>query len=110
MSDRLRPCPFCGGDAAVEEIDRDGRASFSVGCTRDDDGACMGYQSLTTFALRSEAIAAWNRRTPPSDIAAEDVAQLRQMAENLMGARSGRLRRERATLVRVIEALEARKL
>jgi hypothetical protein len=59
----LKPCPFCGGKAQMEEIDNlhDG-VSFSVGCVADDEGACMGYQSLTCFSRRSEAAAAWNKR------------------------------------------------
>lgn len=61
----ILPCPFCGGRAAVEEVGNGPYVRFSVGCTTDGDcdGICMGYQSLTTFDRRSEAIAAWNRRS-----------------------------------------------
>jgi Restriction alleviation protein Lar len=59
----LKPCPFCGGVAAMEEVDNGFHgSSFTVGCTADDEGHCMGYQSLTTFARRSDAAAAWNKR------------------------------------------------
>lgn len=37
---------------------------FSVGCDSWQEETCMGYQSLTTFATRTEAIAAWNKRPP----------------------------------------------
>lgn len=39
---------------------------WSAGCTeKDADTPCIGYISLTTFARKSEAIAAWNRRALP---------------------------------------------
>lgn len=67
----LKPCPWCGGPADIEEIGgRDGAgASFSVGC-HDGDGSsvCFGYQSLTQFARKSEAIAAWNKRPSPPPV------------------------------------------
>lgn len=61
--DEIKPCPFCGAAASVEEIAGavDG-VRFSVGCDSMTDLDCYGYQSLTTFARRGEAIEAWNRR------------------------------------------------
>ena len=68
MADILLPCPFCGAPASVEEtengIGRAGSVCFSVGCDSKDEENCMGYQSFQTFSLRSEAIAAWNKRAP----------------------------------------------
>lgn len=58
------PCPFCGGVASVEAVGGAVGVAFTVGCDTDAEGDCYGYQSLTTFARRSDAIAAWNRRTP----------------------------------------------
>lgn len=55
------PCPFCGGPASVEESRAYEGAAFSVGCDADE-ASCYGYQSLTTFSRRSDAIAGWNRR------------------------------------------------
>ena len=68
--DELLPCPFCGGEAVVEEVENaiglTGSVCFSVGCNSPDEESCMGYQSLTTFSRRSDAIKAWNtRHTPP---------------------------------------------
>lgn len=63
----ILPCPFCGGPASIEEVDNNGRWKFSVGCSTDGNGAsdfCMGYQSLTTFSTRHEAVEAWNKRAP----------------------------------------------
>ena len=64
ITERILPCPFCGGPASVEELG----ASFSVGCCNRDEAARLGYQSLTVFATRSEAVAAWNRRHLPSPL------------------------------------------
>lgn len=63
----LKLCPWCGGPADIEEIGgKDGApASFSVGChDGDGDGVCFGYQSLTSFARKSDAVRAWNTRSP----------------------------------------------
>lgn len=61
----LKCCPWCGSPADIEEIGgKDGApASFSVGC-HDGDGkaVCFGYQSLTSFARKSDAVLAWNSR------------------------------------------------
>lgn len=60
----LLPCPFCGGAAEVE--DARGSGGWSVGCA-DYSGDCYGYQSLTTFPRKCEAIAAWNRRSSSAE-------------------------------------------
>lgn len=60
----ILPCPFCGGAATVEEVEEKSTPNgvrFSVGCA-SDEADCMGYQSLTTFPRRSDAIVAWNKR------------------------------------------------
>ena len=71
MSDiTLLPCPFCGGEAKLEEVSEHGSVRWSVGCNETDADPdesafavlCYGYQSLTTFATQREAAAAWNRR------------------------------------------------
>lgn len=62
MSDteKLLPCPWCGGDAEIEAVG----VRWSIGCA-DADGECYGYQSLNSFARQVEAIAAWNSRHSP---------------------------------------------
>lgn len=61
-SGKMLACPFCGGVARMECDEGPLGARFSVGCVSDDGGECMGYQSLTTFARRSDAVKAWNTR------------------------------------------------
>jgi hypothetical protein len=64
IEQELAPCPFCGGPAELEEVDGGG---WSVGCEEKALSLhyCMGYQSLTSFATKREAITAWNTRRPP---------------------------------------------
>jgi Lar family restriction alleviation protein len=64
----LKPCPFCGGEAVMEEIEEKifRTVRFSVGCSTEDEATCMGYQSLTSFARRKDAAEAWNTRALPA--------------------------------------------
>jgi hypothetical protein len=75
----LKPCPWCGGPADIEEIGgKDGAgASFSVGC-HDGDGeaVCFGFQSLTSFSRKSDAVKAWNTRAKAEALnASKNVAK-----------------------------------
>ena len=49
--ERLKPCPFCGGEARVT-----GYKSFWIVCKE-----CLSES--TVFDTKNEAIKAWNRRT-----------------------------------------------
>jgi len=72
----LLPCPFCGGPASTEHFEGALKGwRWSVGCSdhrieADEGGSvervCYGFQSMTSFATKAEAIAAWNRRAPVS--------------------------------------------
>lgn len=61
---KILPCPFCGHTASVETMESRVGARYSVGCDNPDIHDCMGYQSLTSFGRRADAIEAWNRRAP----------------------------------------------
>ena len=82
MSEELKACPFCGGEANGDGHTRYSRPlldtrwedgseiteAFFVNCIKcaisnDRPGLVGGYQT------RAEAIAAWNRRTPDPRIA-----------------------------------------
>ena len=58
----LLACPFCGGEAAFEQIGSRVLAegcAWSVGCENEQ---CLGFQSVTTYARKAEAASAWNTR------------------------------------------------
>lgn len=68
---KLKPCPFCGGDAKIQKDmrfpkNRDfGVWAYEAVCTNAD---CIIYNADNQYFLSEiEAIAAWNRRAPDSD-------------------------------------------
>lgn len=98
MSEELKPCPFCGGEAEVVQFD----FCFSVECTVCDTkiGDCLCNDSGWVYPFNSEqkAIKAWNTRS--SDKRWE---RLKAMIDN-----SGR-RVARQTLLNFMKELEERK-
>lgn len=69
----LLPCPFCGGEAYVS-MQANG---YMAGCTCSPVGPWTGL-----FATRTEAIAAWNTRTPSLEAGA--VENIREAARLLL--------------------------
>ena len=57
MSDKLKPCPFCGGEAKFFE-DK-GYQIYSVTCTECDAGT-------NAYGIEQDAIDAWNSRVQPT--------------------------------------------
>ena len=59
MSDYLRPCPFCGGEA---EVCTDENGEYYVSCT--ECFTLVGYciDTWAEYEIEDEAIKAWNRR------------------------------------------------
>ena len=80
-TESLLPCPFCGSGAMFEHLEN---GSWSIGCA-DIDGDCMGFQSLQSFATKTEAIAAWNNRAPSDAFAIirEQQAEIARLREAL---------------------------
>ena len=56
MSDKLKPCPFCGGHAIIDGFDD---TLWIVICK--ECNASIGYKET-----KEEAIEAWNRRVEPT--------------------------------------------
>ena len=62
MSERLKPCPFCGGTAKVQRS----YGFYKVYCTEckaTNLKLVVGGTCLDSYKTRQEAIEAWNRRT-----------------------------------------------
>lgn len=60
MSEKLKPCPFCGGEAEMINID----AARVQGITDPVTVRCKECKCNTNwFSKEWEAIDAWNRRT-----------------------------------------------
>ncbi|MCR4819356.1 MAG: Lar family restriction alleviation protein [Fretibacterium sp.] len=67
MTEKLKPCPFCGGEAAVVEIEPRlyrpvMNKPFCVLCTSCDLYFGYDYDYGGEFDTKEEAAAAWNRR------------------------------------------------
>ena len=63
-TDKLLPCPFCGGAASVIDdwpTPFDAKPLCGVGCANKECIAYTGYGTML-FDSQDEAIAAWNRR------------------------------------------------
>lgn len=63
MSEKLKPCPFCGVEASVKyaAIGKGSAKGYWVSC---DNGDCREDIECATYAFdtEAEAIEAWNRR------------------------------------------------
>jgi hypothetical protein len=87
MSEKLLPCPFCGStslEILPEDPDSEGNAWGAVQCVNLDCPTYDGFRShgvrvgdgqdvsdeRGSDAYKSQAIAAWNRRTPAPEVEA----------------------------------------
>lgn len=76
MSDVLRACPFCGGDAERIDIDEGENAGGScIQCTR-----CLASGNVE-FDRKENFVANWNRRAALAPVTDEEVAGIRERHE-----------------------------
>lgn len=80
MSEELKPCPFCGGEAHLKSFAGFYGHTYSVGCP---DSGCMGFEILAVYKTKEDAAAAWNRRVEPAD--GFDLDKLRRVCFECMG-------------------------
>ena len=61
MSDKLKPCPFCGGEAHIQMHE-------FVGCANTYGVVCLGcgVETRQFYESKSETVKMWNTRTEPS--------------------------------------------
>ena len=58
----LSPCPFCGGEAAIEDMSDSDDTNYGAGCC---DAGCVGHETLNAYYFTGEEAARdWNRRAP----------------------------------------------
>ena len=60
MSDKLKPCPFCGGEAHIQTHE-------FVGCANTYGVVCLGcgVETRQFYESKSEVIKMWNTRVRP---------------------------------------------
>lgn len=62
---KLKPCPFCGGEAQVNERYRGGTANrkmYWISCSAC--GVSQQHDNTSGYRYQSKAIDRWNRREP----------------------------------------------
>lgn len=60
MTNKLKPCPFCGGEAKLQRyIDRYEGITFYVYCSGE---FCEVFPATENFETEQQAIKAWNIR------------------------------------------------
>jgi len=82
MSEKLLPCPFCGGEATIQQDTRyprygkkDTVKAYEPICINP---SCLIYKADSIYFLsEKEAITAWNNRTQPNEPLSLD--ELKQM-------------------------------
>ena len=61
MTQKLKPCPFCGSKAVIyDHIHTGSECRYSVACA--DNGCYCSRLKNCTPMCKAEAISAWNRR------------------------------------------------
>ena len=66
MTEKLKPCPFCGGEAIMYEYPlNDDRTInlFAVGCNNEN----CGVLPESPYYIKENAIEAWNTRANQND-------------------------------------------
>ena len=74
---KIKPCPFCGGEAQINERYRSGTANrkmYWVSCKAC--GISQQHDNTSGYRYQSKAIDRWNRREPMDKV----VEQLEELA------------------------------
>ena len=80
---KIKPCPFCGGEAQVNERYRSGTANrkmYWISCSAC--GISQQHDNTSGYRYQSKAIDRWNRRKPLEDIVEQLEKQKTEEADN----------------------------
>ncbi len=98
----LKPCPFCGDEAVIEQLDEDYNDEWCIYCL-NSDGECKMQPCTQIYETQEDAIEAWNTRAlTPAQEHAEELALL--LFDLLFACLCGSLQ-EKQTLLDRAEAL-----
>lgn len=61
MSEKLKPCPFCGGEAVIHSA-YGSNTNAVLYYPRCKDETCLGHNVWQNYRTKQSAIKAWNRR------------------------------------------------
>ena len=102
MTKKLKPCPFCGDEAVIEQLDEDYNNEWRIYC-RNSNGECKMQPCTRIYETQEDAIEAWNTRAlTPAQEHAEELALL--LFDLLFACLCGSLQ-EKQTLLDRAEAL-----
>ena len=59
MSEELKPCPFCGGEATLDHVNGSHGELWDIFCSTR---SCEIRPCTVWFTTEQDAIEAWNRR------------------------------------------------
>ena len=63
MIEKLKPCPFCGGEACIDDISGPDNMNAIWMIVCDECGGSASFGPDGCNATKDEAITAWNRRS-----------------------------------------------
>ena len=61
ISEKIKPCPFCGSEAEIEDNSLSNLKYFTVKCSNENCGASVHFCGKSES--REEILSAWNNRT-----------------------------------------------
>ena len=64
MDKGLKPCPFCGGEAMVMQLELNHNKEWIIGCDGINGSLCPGdiYKLSPFYTSRELAVKMWNNR------------------------------------------------
>ena len=74
MNEELKPCPFCGGEAAIKEYNDGSGGVYCTGCKFEP----LMHASYHCQEDKPKAIKEWNARTPDIDIPTDRLQEIIQ--------------------------------